>query len=378
MAQNSLKEELEAREARLARREKERAFRKKLLLILAGIIVLLALLILLTLGMLFYSRMKSDAYSAAAAETVADMPMTYVGEKTETEVREAIIEPVAKPDKLVPTLMTGEVVSANVYMYRPEDQKEILNIEAEAQIYPASMTKMMTALIAIEELDLKQTHFVMYDEVSLAVTQDATRAGFSEGEEVTIEDLLYGALLPSGAECCYALASEVIEKQAGSTQWDYETRFVELMNKKAAEIGMKNTQFTNCVGVQSPDHYSTCKDMAKLLEYGLNNETFKTIISTHTYTTTPTEYHPDGLALTSTMFASMGSSILPNETSIRGGKTGYTDEAGHCLASYADTEDETRYILVTGGGYTEVNDYSNISDAKYLYGQLPRDAYEGE
>ena len=363
-------ERLDAQEARRQRKEKERRARKRAVLILAIIIVVLALLIVVVLGLLFRAHMKADVYSAAADST-QEITVEYVGEKTETAERETIVEPEAEPEKPVPTLSTGEMVSTNAYMIRPEDGKEILNVNGEERMYPASMTKMMTVIVAIENLDMSQQHTVMYDEISNAWAQDATMAGFAEGETITILDMVYGAMLPSGAECCYGLASEVVEKNTGAVQWDYEAQFVELMNAKASEIGMTGTHFANCVGLTSEDHYSTCKDMAILLEYGLQNDLFREVISSHNYTTEPTDFHPDGLLLNSTMFGSLGSSILTNETSIMGGKTGYTDEAGHCLASYAVTEDETEYILVTSGAYTEVNDYANMRDHKYIYGQLP-------
>ena len=147
-----------------------------------------------------------------------------------------------------------------------------------------------------------------------------------------------------------------------------------MMNEKAKELGMENTSFTNCTGVQDEYHYSSCRDMAILLEHALKNDTFRKVISSHTYTTTATPYHEQGITLASTMFASIGNSVLDNDVSILGGKTGFTDEAGHCLASFAEMDDETEYILVTAGAFSEVNDYTNISDAKYVYGQLPEES----
>ncbi len=364
-------EELDIYEARRLRKEKERQFKKRVLLVMAVIIVLLALLIVLVLGLLLRARMNADVY-AIPEDNTSQITMEYVGEKTETAERETNVEPEAIPEKPVPKISLAEVVSEYVYMYRLEDQKVVIDQGSDARIYPASMTKMMTAIIAIETLDMEtQQHSVMWDEVNNAWVNDLTMAGYTDGETLPMIDLLYGCLLPSGAEATYGLASEVIEKNTGAVQWDYEAQFVELMNQKAQELGMTNTHFSNCTGLQMEDHYSTCKDMAILLEYCLQNELFRKVISEHTYTSTPTPFHEGGVIMSSTMFASMGSSILTNETSIMGGKTGYTGEAGHCLASYAITEDETEYILVTAGAYTEVNDYANIRDAKYIYGQLP-------
>ena len=368
MAQNKRLDEIEAREARRRRKEKERAFTKKLLLIVSVIIVILALLIVGALFLLLRAHLNADVYSTPT-ESAVNMEIEYVGEKTVTEERETIIEEELEPVKDVPRIITDGLVSKNAFMIRPEDESVVFELDADAHIFPASMTKMMTGLIAIENLDLSLQHTILQEEIDAAYTLDLTMAGFSAGEAVPLEDILYGAMLPSGAECCYALASEVTQ-----SQWGYEEMFAEMMNAKAAEIGMTNTHFTNCTGVQDENHYSTCRDMAILLEYALKNETFRKVISSHTYTTSSTPYHEKGISLTSTMFGSIGNSVLDNNVSILGGKTGYTDEAGHCLASFAVMDDETEYILVTAGAFSEVNDYTNISDAKYIYGQLPEES----
>ena len=368
MAQSKRIDEIEAREARRLRKEKERAFRKKALLVISVIIVILALLIVGALFLLLRARMNADIYGTPV-ENTSELEIEYVGEKTVTEERATIIEEEMEPVKDVPHIITDGLVSKNAYMYRPEDESVVFQIDADAHIYPASMTKMMTALIAIEKLDMSASHTFMQEEVDQAYIQDLTMAGFAAGETVPMMDVLYGALLPSGAECCYALASEVTQ-----LQWGYEEIFVSMMNEKAKELGMENTSFTNCTGVQDEYHYSSCRDMAILLEHALKNDTFRKVISSHTYTTTATPYHEQGITLASTMFASIGNSVLDNDVSILGGKTGFTDEAGHCLASFAEMDDETEYILVTAGAFSEVNDYTNISDAKYVYGQLPEES----
>mgnify|MGYP000155160616 CR=1 FL=1 len=121
-------------------------------------------------------------------------------------------------------------------------------------------------------------------------------AGFQPGEAVTYRDLLYGALLPSGAECCLTLAQEI----AG----DEET-FASMMNEKADELGMSRTHFTNCTGLQNNRHYSTAGDIAKLLVYALKNPDFRQIFTTNTYTASPTVSHPDGLTFVSTLSQSL-------------------------------------------------------------------------
>jgi len=192
-------------------------------------------------------------------------------------------------------------------------------------------------------------------------TENASMAGFVPDETVTVRDLLYGAMLPSGAECCEALAQLV----SGS-----EENFAALMNQKAAELGMKNTHFTNATGLTDTEHYSSAADMAKLLQAALHNTTFRTIFTTEHYTTNATAQHPEGVSLTSTLLGKLDGTELPAGTQIKGGKTGYTAAAGLCLASLA-TVNGKEYILVTlaAPGDHGTEQY-NIRDAVHVYRKL--------
>ena len=121
------------------------------------------------------------------------------------------------------------------------------DINGETPMYPASMTKIMTTIVAIENLsDLNQEITVTNDMIANLYAQDATQAGFQPGETVQAIDLLYGVMLPSGADCCIALADTI----AGS-----EEGFVELMNQKAEKLGLENTHFCNTTGLHADDHY---------------------------------------------------------------------------------------------------------------------------
>lgn len=189
--------------------------------------------------------------------------------------------------------------------------------------------------------------------------QDATQAGFQPGESVRVRDLVYGVMLPSGAECCLALADEA----SGS-----EEAFVEKMNKKAKSIGMKDTHFMDCTGLHDPEHYSTAYDIALLLKYALHNDTFREVAESHFHSTPATNVHPDGITYYSTMFKNMSdTSVTGGE--ILGGKTGYTSEAGHCLASFAQIYGR-EYILVTAGAAADATGVPHILDAKTIYNRL--------
>jgi len=168
---------------------------------------------------------------------------------------------------------------------------------ADERTAPASLTKMMTILLAIEaEPDLDKQVTLPEDIFPALQIEKASMAGFAPGETVTVRDLLYGAMLPSGAECCETLARLV----SGS-----EDNFAALMNQKAAELGMKNTHFTNATGLTDTEHYSSAADMAKLLQAALHNATFRTIFTAEHYTTTATAQHPEGVSLTSTLLGKL-------------------------------------------------------------------------
>ena len=162
-------------------------------------------------------------------------------------------------------------------------------------------------------------------------------AGFLPGEEVRTMDLIYGAMLASGAECSVALAVAV----AGS-----EESFAYLMNERAKGIGMRDTHFVNATGLHDPEHFSTAKDMAKLLVTGLQNERFHEIFTSAEHVASPTEKRPEGWTLENEAFSRMDSGL--SGARMLGGKTGYTPEAGQCLASMVE-KGGRRLILVSMG-----------------------------
>ena len=236
--------------------------------------------------------------------------------------------------------------------------KVIGEINGEEQMYPASMTKIMTTIVAIENLnDLDQEITLTNEMFDGLYEQDATQAGFQPGETVRAIDLLYGVMLPSGAECCIALADTI----AGS-----EADFVTLMNEKAAKLGMTGTNFCDTTGLHDANHYSTAKDIAVLLKYALKDDTFREIIESPYHSTPGTNVHPDGITFYSTMFKNLSDTTV-TDGQIMGGKTGYTGEAGHCLASFAEI-DGMEYILVTGGA--SGTGIPHINDAVTVYNKL--------
>lgn len=229
------------------------------------------------------------------------------------------------------------------------------------RIYPASLTKIMTALVAIENLpDQEETITLPTEMFSMLLIKHASLAGFEPEERVRIKDLFYGILLPSGAECCIACADRI----AGS-----EDAFAALMNEKAEQLGLTGTHFCNSTGLHEEKHYSTAEDMAKLLRYALQNETFREIFCCRSYTTEATAAHPEGISFESTMFKELDTTEVPGGR-ILGGKTGYTQQAGLCLASYAEIGGHG-YILVTAKAEGSHNTPAyHVLDAKAVYEQI--------
>ncbi|MEO3110734.1 D-alanyl-D-alanine carboxypeptidase family protein [Turicibacter sanguinis] len=246
------------------------------------------------------------------------------------------------------------VFSKHAILVDLKDNKILYAREADERTYPASLTKMMTVLVAIENLSTEMMK--VPNDFSYLYEQNAALAGFLPGDLVRTSDLLYGIMLPSGADAALTVAENI----AGS-----EAEFVKLMNEKSKELGMNNTHFTNVIGLHDNNHYTTVHDLAILLEYALKNPTFKKIFTTDIYTTAPTQYS-DGMTFKSRLFSKIDSPNF-NGGKLLGGKTGYTEEAELCLASLA-TDGKKEYILVTtnaeGGPYTE---QTNILDAFNLY-----------
>ena len=258
-----------------------------------------------------------------------------------------------------PAIALGsEIKSEHAILINLKTGKIICKKNCDAKTYPASLTKIMTSILAIENIpDLNEKIAVPENIYNKLQSEDASMAGFLPNENVKAIDLLYGTMLPSGAEAAESLAIHV----SGS-----EDKFVQLMNKKAKDLGMTNTNFTNAIGLHNSNHYTTADDLAKLLRYALKNDTFKEVFTASKYSTSKTDKHPNGITFSSTMFKSMNTAEFSGGKII-GGKTGYTDEAGLCLASLADKNGK-EYILITTGapGNHETEQY-DITDALYIY-----------
>ncbi|HIY07876.1 MAG TPA: D-alanyl-D-alanine carboxypeptidase [Firmicutes bacterium] len=235
------------------------------------------------------------------------------------------------------SLSSEDLYSAAAYLVRRRDGAVLLDIHGTDPIWPASMTKMMTGYLGAALLDPEEEVTLPEEIFSTLYAENASLAGFLPGETVTVEELLYGTMVPSGAEAAAGIGIAV----SGS-----EEAFVEEMNRAAQELGMDHTHFVNASGLHHPDHQSTAADLVLLLDTALDNSLFRQVFTTHEHLAYGSD-HPSGLLLQSTLWSRIDWEGGEDWT-LLGGKTGYTIPAGQCLASLAEKDGE-EYILITAG-----------------------------
>lgn len=217
--------------------------------------------------------------------------------------------------------------------------------------YPASITKVLTALVVLENCSLDETvtysHNAIYD-----VDADSSRIWVLEGEELTVEQSLYALMLESANDVAYGLAEHV----SGSVD-----EFVNLMNEKAVELGCKNSHFNNPHGLPNDNHYTSAYDMALITKAALQNEDFRKITSTQTYTLPPTNLQTETRYFTNHHKMLEGSSY--SYDGCEGGKTGYTTAAGSTLVTYAKRGDlELICVILKDSTPEHYNDTETLLD----------------
>ena len=221
------------------------------------------------------------------------------------------------------------------------DQKKVfLSENMHDRLFPASTTKILTLYLALKYGTLSDEVTVSKNAVS--VPSDSSVAGLREGEQLTLEDLLYGLMLPSGNDSAVAIAEHI----SGSVD-----AVVQLMNQEANALGATNSHFVNPHGYHDKDHYTTAYDLYLIFNQGIQNEKFVDIISSPSYTTDIKE--PDGSVRSvtwrqSNLFVN-GTRTAPENVTVVGGKTGTTDEAGACLVLYEQDSQSRPYISVVMG-----------------------------
>lgn len=319
---------------KMRRRRQRQQKRMRLLVLLVVSVLLLTGIILLTRRGKGkrdpkYIPPQTQAQQAAeeVLETETQMLPDWSFEAQETGSTKGLPQSVVSGYGILINVGTGEILAEK---------------GAHERISPASMTKILTVLVAAEHIPAEK----LTDKVT--ITKDITDYSYSNGcsntgyevdEQVTIEDLFYGTILPSGADSAVALATYA----AGSHE-----AFVELMNEKLEDLGLaESTHFTNCVGLYDEDHYSTVYDMAVIMKAASDNAWCREVLSAHTYTTSCTKEHPEGLIISNWFLRRIEDKDTNGE--VLCAKTGYVAQSGSCAASLAEDVQGQEYLCVTAG-----------------------------
>lgn len=221
--------------------------------------------------------------------------------------------------------------------------------------FPASITKILTALIVIENCDLDEMVTFSYDAV-FNVEENSSNMAASVGDVLTVEDCLYGLMLASANESGNALAEHV----AGSRE-----AFADMMNAKAAELGCQDSHFANPSGLNDPNHYTSAYDMALIMKAALENETFVEIDSALYYRHAPIKRYPDPEDPHNVVYAHHQMIKKNSPVYYPGafaGKTGYTSLAGNTLVTAATRNDMTLITVVLNGSQVHYSDTKRMLD----------------
>ena len=223
---------------------------------------------------------------------------------------------------------------------------KILYSQNENQkLYPASTTKIMTALLAIEYGKLDE-NIIVGKEINL-LEADASKAGLKVGDQITLRNLIFGLLLPSGNDAANTIAVYIARKKQNEPTLDTQKSlhlFADLMNKRAKELGLKNTNFFNAHGYHDDNHYTTAYDLAIITKKAMEYEFFREVVGTTSYSVNydknfdKTKTNPNNNSLwynSNLLLFSNSKYYYPGSTGI---KTGYTSSSGHCLAASAAKE----------------------------------------
>lgn len=322
------------RQRQAVRKAKLRARRRRQLRIFLPCALLTVLVVSLLLGSRAAHSPKTDEASGidlAAQDTVVPTP-PVVDEEPEPAAYTVTAD----------TVQLGEdLPSAYAVLIDLENREILAEKGADTVIYPASMTKILTVLVAAEavsEADLDETFSMTREITDYCYVNGCSVVGLMVDETVTVRELFYGTVLPSGADAAMGLATYV----AGSHE-----AFVDMMNDKLEELGLSDTaHFTNCVGLFDEAHVCTVSDMAAILEAAMNNDLCREVLSAHTYETAPTADHPEGQVL-SNWFLRRIEDQDTGDLEVMGAKTGYVVQSGNCAASWAQRADGRRFLCVT-------------------------------
>lgn len=246
-----------------------------------------------------------------------------------------------------------EVNSENILLYNLKDNEIIYEKNSDKNTKIASLTKVVTILVALENIDDLNKKIILTEEVFYGLEEaDASVAGFQVNEIVTYEDLLYGAMLPSGADATNALALNLFRKNEN---------FVNKMNELMIKLNINDTVFTNTSGLDEEGQKSTLNDYLKIILYAFKNDKFIKLFNAKEYTTSNNR-----IKFRSTLL-NLSEKHNIDSNFIKGSKTGYTSDAGLCLVSYAKDKDTELLLISTNSPVPKPYYPLNIIDAVNIY-----------
>ena len=342
MSRNNIQANYSSRRGRCRQRRRRRLKRHYKILI-ALLLILLLGLILNALFSVFSSEKDLSASMSEGVSVVEEYDISEAPDVTEDpDITEEAAAAYALGNSSSAILLDAEIQSEYAVLVDLDAGTMIAEKNSAAIINPASMTKILTLLVAAENISGTEGTFTMTREIAdYCYSNECSVVGYEVGEQIPIIELFYGCILCSGADACLALA----ELTSGS-----HDAFVESMNVKVQELGLSETMhFTNCVGIYNENHHCTVKDMALLMKAVIENSFCKEILSTAVYTSEPTDEHPDGQILSNWFLRRIEDQDTGGIT-VSCGKTGYVPESGNCAVSYGETSTGSGYICVTGNG----------------------------
>lgn len=333
------------------RQEEQRRMLKRLLPLGAGAIVIV---VVITIAIVSLVRKPEADATQMQAQVETPVEQTTVEETVEmTTEKESTKEENSTVEEEKPvyefastadtkTIYSEEVISSNAILIDESTDTIIASKGEKERICPASMTKVLTVLVAAEQITEEQLDdtFTMTLEITdYAYVNDCSSVGFLDGERVKVRDLFYGTILHSGGDAAVGLATYI----AGSHE-----AFVDMMNEKLDKLGLSDSaHFMNCVGIYDENHYCTVYDMAVIMKAAMQNDICREFLSAHTYTTTPTTEHPEGITISNWFLRRIEDKDTGGE--VLCAKTGYVVQSKSCAVSYGTFAGGTPYICVTAG-----------------------------
>ena len=290
-------------------------------------------------------------FSLSALPSFAAESSTETEQSTQTVAPDALLpDSELLPEPIVSSLGGEYTVNAKAALLLELNSNTVLfSYCADDRLYPASLTKIMTCMLALDYGKLDDT--VTVSETAMeGLHEDGSSAGLVPGEKMSLRNLLYCMMLSSANEACNVVAEYISGDIAG---------FVELMNRKAAALGCHGTHFANPHGLHDEDHYTTANDLCRITRKALENPTFRDITSTTTYTVPATNLNEERHLVTTNYLVSRDIVSDYYYSKATGIKTGFTTPAGRCLVSTA-SDGNLKFLSVLLGAETELLDDGNV------------------